>query len=215
MSREAQVLGGILVVVVAGMIGLFVLANKSSNTPLPAGSKTKIVRATSHEEGTGPVQFVEFGDFQCPACGAAFPNVQQVLAKYQGKISFYFRNFPLTQLHPNAMAGANAAEAAAAQGKYWQMHDKLYETQTQWADLPNPTDYFISLAQSLGLNTDEFSSAIQSKKYQSVINQDIADGNALGIDATPTFYIDGTQYTGSYAAADLGNAIETAYNSKK
>jgi protein-disulfide isomerase len=194
---------------------LFVLANKSSSAPLPAGDKSKIVRSTSHEEGTGPVQLVEFGDFQCPACGAAFPNVQQVLAKYQGKISFYFRNFPLTQLHPNAMAGANAAESAAAQGKYWQMHDKLYETQDQWADLSNPTTYFISLAQSLGLNTNQFASDIESKKYQSVINQDIADGNALGIDATPTFYIDGTQYTGSYSAADLGNAIETAYNQKK
>jgi protein-disulfide isomerase len=214
-SREAQILGGILVIVVAGMIGLFVVANKQSNAPLPAGNKNKIVRSDSHEEGTGPVQLVEFGDFQCPACGAAFPNVQQVLAHFKGDISFYFRNFPLTQLHPNAMEGANAAESAAAQGKYWQMHDKLYETQTQWADLSDPTSYFVNLAQSLGLNTNQFSSDLESKKYQSVINQDIADGNALGIDATPTFYINGSQYTGSYAYANLSSAIQTALTTKK
>jgi protein-disulfide isomerase len=146
------------------------------------------------------------------ACGAAFPNVQQLLKDYGSHITFYFRNFPLTQLHPNAMVGAEAAEAAALQNKFWPMHDLLYTKQTEWADLGDPSTKFDDYAQQLGLNVSQFDSDRQSNAVKQTVEQDMADGNALGINATPTFYFNGTQFTGGYDYASLRDEINSLLN---
>jgi protein-disulfide isomerase len=209
LSKEAKILTAILVAVVAGMIGLFVIANKSADSgPPPTGDKTKIVRDSSHQEGSGPVQLVEFGDYQCPACGAAYPNVQQIMKDYDGKVTLYFRNFPLSQVHKNAVAAAEAAEAAGDQGKYWQMHDKLYEAQKDWSEDVDPTTKFVGYAKDLGLDTDKFKTAIQAEQFKRVIDQDTADGTALSIDSTPTFYVNGTKLEGGFSYPTLRDAIE-------
>jgi protein-disulfide isomerase len=196
-SKESKVLVGVLVGIVAVMIGLFAVANSGSEPAKPTGDKTKIIRDNSYKTGSGPIQLVEFGDYQCPACGAAYPNVKQLLKDYDGKITFYFRNFPLSTVHLNAMAGSNTAEAAGAQGKYWEMHDKLYETQKEWSIKSDPTDLFVNYAKELGLDTDKFKTAINDKKYQTIIDQDVADGEAMGVNSTPTFYFNGVKYTGN------------------
>jgi len=206
MSKEAKILSAVLVVVVGGMIALFMFANSSS--PAPVGDKTKVIRDTSQNTGTGSVQIVEFGDFQCPACGVAEPNVQQLLKQESGKITFYFRNFPLPQ-HQNAQAAAQAAEAAADQGKYWEMHDKLYATQKDWETVADPTDLYVSYAKDLGLDTTKFKTAITSKQFQTVIDQDVADATALGVNSTPTFYFNGVKYDGSSSYADLRDKVES------
>ncbi|HEX3082642.1 MAG TPA: thioredoxin domain-containing protein [Candidatus Saccharimonadia bacterium] len=212
MTKETKILIAALVVIVGVMAGLFMLANSGSNTP-PVGDKTKITRPDSHKTGSGPVTMVEFGDYQCPACGAAYPNVKQLLADYNGKVTFYFRNFPLTNLHPNAMASAQAAEAAGDQGKYWQMHDMLYENQKDWSTVTDPTSTFVNYAQSLGLDTTKFRNAIINKEFQSVIDQDIADGTALNIQGTPTFYFNGTAYSGDSSYASLKNKVDALLGS--
>lgn len=189
------------------MIGLFALANTGSQNQ-PVGDKTKIIRDNSHKTGSGSVQMVEFGDYQCPACGAAHPNVKQLLKDYEGKITFYFRNFPLTNIHKNAMAGANAAEAAGDQGKYWEMHDKLYESQKEWSDLADPTDTFVGYAKGLGLDGDKFKKAIVDKQFQSFIDQDNADATALNLQQTPTFYFNGTQYVGDSSYTSLKAQVD-------
>lgn len=208
MSRESKILTAILVVIVGGMIGLFAITNK--NEPAPVGDKTKIIRETSHKEGTGAVQLVEYGDYQCPACGAAFPNVQQIMKDYDGKVTFYFRNFPLNQLHPNANTAANAAESAAAQDKFWEMHTKLYETQKDWSSLSSQdaATQFVSYAKDLGLDADKFKTSLDNKELQGVIDQDVADGGAMGINGTPTFFFNGTKYTGKNDYASLRDAVE-------
>jgi protein-disulfide isomerase len=212
-SRESKILIGVLVVVVGGMIALFALANKSTSSgPAPTGDKTKVVRADSHKTGTGSVQLVEFGDYQCPACGAAYPNVKQVMKDFDGKVTLYFRNFPLTQIHQNAMLGAEAAEAAGAQGKYWEMHDALYENQKEWSELGASAaeDKIVGYAKNLGLDSDKLKTDIDAEKYKQVIQQDMADGNALGIQGTPTFYINGTQVQGGYDYPTLRDAVNKA-----
>ena len=215
MSRESKILTAILVIVVGGMIAAFAIANKPTDSgPAPVGDKTKIIRDTSHHEGSGPVQLVEFGDYQCPACGAAYPNVQQVMKDYNGKVTLYFRNFPLTSLHPNAMIGAEAAEAAGAQGKYFEMHDLLYQQQKDWSEDADPTSKLVGYAKTLGLDTDKFSKALSDEQYKSVIQQDMADGTALNINATPTFYINGNQYAGGFDYASLKQAIDSALATK-
>ncbi|HUD11167.1 MAG TPA: thioredoxin domain-containing protein [Candidatus Saccharimonadia bacterium] len=209
-SRAIKIASGILVTLILGAVALLVLAPKATNTDnlVPVRDQSKLVSAHSHKEGDGPVQVVEFGDFQCPACAAAYPAVQQLLQTDKPDITFYFRNYPLTQIHPNASEAAEAAEAAGAQGEYWQMHDKLYENASRWRDLKSPTSTFVSYARSLGLSAPTFEHALQSQQYQGVIAGDIADGNALGVDATPTFFIGGKMYTGNFDFVSLNRAIQ-------
>jgi protein-disulfide isomerase len=207
-SREAKILTGILVAVVGGMIALFIVANQSP--PAPTGDKDKIIRDSSHKEGSGSVQLVEFGDYQCPACGSAEPNVEQLMKEYDGKVTLYFRNFPLTQVHKNALEGAEAAEAAADQGKFWEMHNKLYAAQKDWSEDADPTDKLVGYAKDLGLDTDKFKKALQDEQFKSFIDQDLADANAMGLNSTPTFFINGTKLSGGFDYATLRDAVESA-----
>jgi len=212
MSTEAKIWIAIGVVVVGVMGAIFALGNRS-NTP-PSGSATQnVTRTTSHRLGSGKVVVVEFGDYECPACEAAYPITKQILAKYGPQITFVFRNFPLAQ-HPNAPEAAEAAEAAAAQGKFWQMHDKLYDTQNDWANLPDPTNNFVTYAQDLGLDVNTFKTAVQNKAYASVISQDQTDGTNLNITGTPTFYIN-SQAAADYSYNTLAGMIDSAIKTTK
>ena len=192
MSKEAKVLTAILVLVVAGMIGLFVMANGGDKSPDSTKLDTAaLVRDDSHKIGTGKVQVVEFSDFQCPACANVYPVIKQLFAAYSDKITLVYRNYPLIQSHKNAMSAASAAEAAGAQGKYWEMHDKLFETQTEWSNLADPADKFAEYATGLGMDGAKIKDAIINQTYKAKIDQDIADGNALQVNSTPTVYVDG------------------------
>jgi protein-disulfide isomerase len=195
MSKESKVLIGVLFLVAAALIGLFVAANSGGSDT--TSTKGTLVRANSHKIGTGPVQVVEFGDFQCPACGKAQPAVQQIETEFAGKITLYFRNFPLSQ-HANALVAANAAEEAAAQGKFWEMHDKLYAGQAEWSELTNDAAIakFADYATALGLDGAKVTAAAKAQSYKSAIDQDVADGTALGIQGTPTFYVNGKATSG-------------------
>jgi protein-disulfide isomerase len=139
------------------------------------------------------VVFVEYGDFQCPGCGSAYPTIKDVTEKYQGQVAFIFRNFPLTSLHPNAKAAAAAAEAAGLQNKYWEMHNALYANQSSWESLSSSerTDFFASYAKNFGLNVNKFKEDMASTKVNQKINYDIAIGKKVGVDATPTLYLNG------------------------
>ena len=139
------------------------------------------------------VQFTEYGDFQCPGCGSAYPKVKKVTEKYKDQVAFIFRNFPLVSAHPNARAAAAAAEAAGLQGKYWEMHDKLYENQLAWQNLSaaERTPSFASYANEFGLNVETFKSDMTSAKVNQKISFDQAVGKKAKVDATPTFYLNG------------------------
>jgi protein-disulfide isomerase len=208
-SKESKILIAVLVAIVGGMVGIFMLMNSGETTPTAVGDKTKVIRDNSHKTGSGAIQLVEFGDFQCPACGAAYPNVERLMKDYDGKITLYFRNFPLTQIHKNASAGANAAEAAGDQGKFWEMYHKLYENQTVWANLPDPTATFVEYAKALSLDEGKFTSALSSKEFQPLIDQDLADGNAVGVNATPTFYFNGEKFTGKSSYEELKAKVDS------
>lgn len=118
--------------------------------------------------------------------------VTQLLTDFPGKINFVFRNFPLPQ-HANAQVSSDAAEAAGLQGKFWQMHDKLYVSQNDWATSSDAKTIFIGYAKDLGLNVTQFTSDIDSQKTSDRVNKDTNDGNTIGINETPTFYLNGVQ----------------------
>lgn len=140
-----------------------------------------------------PVVLIEYGDFQCPGCGSAFPTVDKLVEKYEDKIAFVFRNFPLTGIHPNARVAAASAEAAGQQSKFWEMYRLLYENQNSWSNLGTNerTDYFASLADELELNRDQFMADLSSSTINQKINFDLAVGKKAGVDATPTFFLNG------------------------
>lgn len=139
------------------------------------------------------VVLMEYGDFQCPGCGSAHPNIKEVTEKYKDQAAFVFRNFPLASLHPNARAAAAAAEAAGLQGKYWEMHNKLYENQEAWGSLnaSERTEFFASYAREFSLNEATFKTDLQSSKINQKISFDQAVGKKAKVTATPTIYLNG------------------------
>lgn len=210
-SKESIVIGTVSVLFIALMGWLIwrspVIAPQESVSDL-----SLLSNATSHMTGspTAKVTMVEFGDFQCPACAQVAPQIKQVVEKYQSdpNFNFVFRNFPLPQ-HKNALASAEAAEAAGAQGKYWEMNYMLYERQSEWDDASNPIDIFVSYAQALGLDTAQFRSEVAAKKYAAVIAADLSDGNRAGVNSTPTLYINGMKVV-DYNLASLEAAVKKA-----
>ncbi len=183
----------VIAAVVLIFIGVAVFGGHKNNSKNSSSSANG--QPTSHVEGNGKsgVTLVEYGDYQCPYCEQYYPIVKQVAAEFNDQIKFQFRNYPLINIHQNAFAGARAAEAAALQGKFWQMHDLLYENQQQWSEASNPTQYFQQYAKQLGLNVDQFNKDYSSNKVNDAINSDKAAGDKLGIKGTPTFFLNGKQ----------------------
>lgn len=182
----------ILLAIALLFIGIFAFTKSKSGTP-DGGNSNQSAQTSNHTVGAGnkKVTLVEYGDFQCPACKSFYPVVKQVKEAYGDDIKFQFMHFPLTQIHPNAMQASRSAEAAGNQGKFFEMHDLLYENQDQWSQSSNPTSTFESFAEQLGLNMDQFKSDVISAKTLAVINADQKSGQALGVESTPTFVING------------------------
>lgn len=207
MDKKFWAILGIIAVFVVGAIWV---SNKNAGAPANHG------QPTNHVEGHGKdhVTLVEYGDYECPFCGQYFPIVKQVVDAYSPYITFQFRNFPLTSLHPNAFAAAQAAEAAALQGKFWQMHDLLYQNQTIWSTSSNAETYFVQYAQQLGLNVNKFKQDLVSDKINNLIDADEAAGNKLNINATPTFILDGKQVQPKENASDFQRLINAEITQK-
>jgi len=195
---------GVIIIILAIAGGIIAF---SGNKPDSSSKNSNTL--TNHVEGKGStgVTLVEYGDYQCPFCGQYYPIVKQVQAEFADKIFFQFRNFPLISAHPNAFAGARAAEAAALQNKFWEMHDLLYENQSVWSGTTDPTTLFKSYAQQLGLNATRFQTDYASSKVNDLINADMAEGNKLQITGTPTFFIDGKKVEISGSVASFEKVI--------
>jgi protein-disulfide isomerase len=215
MKSETKLFVGIIVGTLA-IVGIGI-ALLSKPTPVVKVDQSLLIRTDSNKIATSSatVTLVEFSDFQCPACGAYYPIVQQVIKDFTGKMNFVYRNFPLTDLHPNAQIAAQAAEAAGLQGKYWEMHDALFTKQNDWSASTTPVDIFAQYATTFGLNVDQFKKDIDSDTVKNKIANDVADGNTLGINATPTFYLDSVKLDNPATLADFETAIKTEIAAKK
>jgi protein-disulfide isomerase len=168
---------------------------------------TQPVSAHDHAEGPpdAALTLVEYGDYQCPYCGAAYPVVKRVQKTLGNKLRFVFRNFPLTQAHPYALIAAQAAEAAALQGKFWEMHDLLFEEQ----QLLKP-EIISSWAKRIGLNVEQFGDDIKEGFVEKRIQEDRRSGIRSGVNGTPTFFINGMRYDGSNDYNSLLAALQSA-----
>ena len=213
---------GFLVLVIAGVTIAYLASG--GNTGGSGGSNASstfsatTVPAISSSDWTqgnpnAKVTLTEYGDYECPACGAYAPIVSQVVGQYGSQIYYAFREFPLYSIHPNAGISAQAAEAAGLQGKYWQMHDILYKNQAAWSgDSPASVvhDYFDGYAQQIGLNVPKFDQDINSSPVINKIQNDVATGNAAQIDHTPTFFVNNVQIPNPTSAADFQTVLQQA-----
>lgn len=201
MNKTKWIVFAVAVVVIFGGI---IWANKSTEKPF-TGDANKVISEgpiADHTEGSkeNKVLVIEYGDYQCPACGSMYQPMKDMVSKYGSKITFVFRNFPLTNIHPNALAAATAAEAAGLQGKYFEYHNLLYENQDAWKDvtLTKREETFVNYAKMLGLDENKFKADLKSKDVSDKIARDRSTGtNSFKVDSTPTFIIDGEKIVGS------------------
>lgn len=211
MQEDLKIIGSILAII-AVVFGLIIILSKpGAKTIDPNLLNTKLITDSSYKQGSpsAKLTMVEFADMQCPGCASINPVINKLLANFPDKIYYVFRHFPLPQ-HNNAQKGSQAVEAAGKQRKFKEMQDLLFSKQTQWENLANPDDYFYSQAKDLKLDLKLFQSDYQSASTIDKINQDLADGNTLQVDSTPSFFLNGKSYTGqlSNLEAEVTNLLK-------
>ncbi len=208
MTSEIKILLGVGIITLVVIFGaIFFLGGSGSSQTTPADQKL-LVRPDSRKISTpsAKVTIVEFGDYQCPACGAAEPVVEQILKDYKGKINFVFRNFPF--IGQESTWAAEAAECAGEQGKFWEYHNYLYGHQGRENSGAFSKDNLKEFAKILNLNTKQFNSCLDGDKYASKVQEDYNDGQALGINSTPTFFINGEKAAGILNYNDFKSKID-------
>jgi protein-disulfide isomerase len=178
-----------------------------STTPREATLTMPVSEGRDHLEGPADavVTLVEYGDYECPYSGAAYPIIKELQARMGSRLRFVFRNFPITPAHPHAEQAAEAAEAAAAQGKFWEMHDVLYENQRRLGD-----QALRAHAESLGLDAERFDKELAEHVHAARVQEDYMSGLESGVSGTPTFYINGGMHAGSYELEPLRAAVARA-----
>ncbi len=190
----------LLIVTIVGtlalVIGVAVMFSRSSSTQVETVDRTLI--ETNPRLVKGPaearVTIVEFSDFQCPYCRDMLPYIKEVTDKYPNDVRVIYRHFPLVQVHKYAQISAQFAEVAASENKFWEMHDKLFEQQTIWAEAPNEqavSDLLTSFAENLGIDKQIVTERIQSDSIKQAITQDLSLGAQIGVNSTPSVYVNG------------------------
>jgi protein-disulfide isomerase len=177
-----------------------------------AAALTLPVGKRDHIQGLADaaVTLVEYGDYECPHCGRAYPIVKDIQHRMGHRLRFVYRNFPLRESHPHAQQAAEAAEAAGAQGKFWEMHDRLFERQ-----FALDGEYLIEYAGDLGLDVARFRKELGSGVYESRVREDFRSGVTSGVNGTPTFFINGVRHDESWEVEPLLAALERAAAGKE
>lgn len=204
--RRFLIWGGSILILALVVFGLSRLTNKA-----PAGPVGTPATVTERDWIKGNrearVTLIEYSDFQCPACGAAFPAVQEIMRELGDRVRFVYRHFPLPQ-HKQAKLAAAAAEAAGKQNKFWEMHDRLFERQREWSDQGGARELFLGYARDLGLDLNKFPAELDAAEADDKIRADQESGWGAGVNATPTFFLNGVRHTGNFAA--LRDAVAAA-----
>ncbi|GAA5083535.1 DsbA family protein [Chryseobacterium ginsengisoli] len=165
------------------------------------------VNKNDHAQGNlnSDLVIVEYGDYQCPYCGAAYPVLKALMKEFGGQVKFVFRNFPLSEMHQYAKVAAIAAEAANLQGKFWEMHDAIYKNQQNLNEL-----YLFELAEKIGLDISQFKDDIQKAELEEKVDSDFESGVMSGVNGTPSFFINETKFNGG--AEDLLELVRENVN---
>lgn len=205
--RNIIIIFAICVLIIGG--GIWLYSRSAGETNDYTNKQNVIVRNDSLKVGNGEkITLVEFADFECPACAIVSPAIEKILEEYKKDITFVFRHFPLTQ-HYNAVLAGKAGEAANDQGKFAEMYKKIYAERARWGDRKTlQTEVFIQFAREIGLDVEKFRSDIESDKYEEKIKNDFRDGISLGVNSTPTFFINNIKYVGAIPYENLKEIVE-------
>ena len=155
------------------------------------------------------VVLVEYSDFQCPACGLYYPIVKQLVAEYEGEITFVYRHFPLSQ-HQNARPAAYGSEAAGQQGKFWEMHNMIFDNQNSWSEASNAAEIFRGYAQNLGLDLAKYDATINSQEVKDKVDNHYTGGIQSNVTYTPTFYLNGQKIANPQNLEEFRTLIQAA-----
>ena len=196
------IIGGVLAIALGAGVVLFRSAKQplsappeKNSSPAEKNSTTVLAGAKpAHAKGAenAPVTLEEFGDFECPPCGALYPLLKKIEADYgEEKVRLVFRQFPLPQIHKHALVSAYAAEAAGFQGRFWEMYDKIYGDQATWSKAPDARTFFLQYARDIGLDVDRFQRDLSSPEAERRVMFDYQRGRSLGVTGTPTIFING------------------------
>lgn len=196
-----------LIGTIALIVGVAVMFSKSASKAQTVDQAVLVgERRSMSGKADAKVTIVEFSDFQCPACAAIHPLIKQVKAQYPNDVAMVYRHFPLSSIHPYAQVAAQAAEVAGQDGKFWEMHDRLFEQQLVWSSLKTQDEAvakFAEYAQEFGIDKQSFMERIESDKVKAAVAEDITVGTRINVDSTPTLYINGQKVTAPQRLAEL------------
>ncbi len=204
---------GVVATIIIGLVGFIIFSSQQRKAEREQLANTRVELAdtgwTRGATESAEVTLVEFADFQCPGCKANEPLIQQALEEYDGTLKFVYKHFPLTSIHTNAKGAAIAAEAAGKQDKFWEMHDLLFERQSEWSPLgvAEARTQYTTYAQELGLNVQQFTQDLDDPALEEKVTEQQNEGMSLGVMGTPTFFVNGKRVeSGSYSF--IKNAID-------
>jgi protein-disulfide isomerase len=183
--KNPWIIIGVITIVVFG--GAIWYANQSA----AAANEGVEVKQNIKGNADASVELVEYSDFQCPACGAFYPVVKDLLAQYGDQLRFEYKHFPLSNIHPFAQSAAMAAEAAGQQDKFFEFHDQLFENQQSWSQSAAPTAQFVSYAEEIGLDIEQFRRQMNASILRDKVRAEFEEGRELGVTGTPTFFLNG------------------------
>ncbi len=198
----------VIVIIIGSLFGVYKLAKAPTS-----GSLGTISDISAQDETLGPkdakITLVEYSDFQCPACGAFFPTVEEINKELEGKILFVYRHFPLPQ-HKNAELAAYASEAAGKQGKFWEMHNEIFKNQSEWSESKEAKNLINKYAESIGLNLEKFGQDIDSAEVKEKVATDSRGGLSARVNSTPTFFLNGEKMSGFKSYEEFKNLVREA-----
>ena len=213
MLKKIGIIIGAVVIVLVSVLGLIKLSGSSNSTStinLPPISKTDITKG----DPKAKVTLIEYADFQCPACGAYHPLINQLLTEFDGKIFYVYRMFPLANIHKNAIISSQAGYAAYKQNKFFDMDDLLYNGQASWEGLADPSQTFVDYAKKLKLDIDKFQKDMTSDEAKNYVADSQNQALNAGINATPTFFVNGRQIQNPASYDEFKKIIQDEINKK-
>ncbi len=203
--------GGVFIGIIALVALLAIFGNNTPSSNTSGKNLSVSVSENDHIKGNSNARLtlVEYSDFQCPACGGVYPWLKQLTETFPDDLRIIYRHYPLRSIHPNAQLASEAAEAAHMQNAFWDMHDVIFNTQTGWSNLPDPTDFFVTLAESIGLDTEQFRDDLNSAAVKNIVNDSYASASGMRLNGTPSFFFNGTQIQNPGSYDGFKTLIET------
>jgi protein-disulfide isomerase len=207
---------GVWLAAILGIVGIIFAFKPGGGSSSQPTLSVNTVASSDQTKGNKEAKLIliEYSDFQCPACGRYYFLLKQLNQEYGDQIQFVYRHFPLKRIHLYAQLAAQATEAAGKQGKFWEMHDLIFENQKEWSEQKNAKKTLIEYAKSLNLDVDKFKSDLGSKEVKNKVQADYQSGVKAGVDSTPTLFLNGKKLPNPKSYSELKNIIQQAISNE-